>query len=238
MHAIDRQAIVDTYLLGYGSIPDFPFTYAVDAYQPLPQYEHDPEKALELLAEVGWTMGNDGILVANGVEGVADGTKFVDILNAYPRVAVIATLLQSDLAAIGMDLTIEIIEFNTWSEENVGLEDKPYSLMISGGGWLGSDASGYSWAYFSGSANNSHMNYFNPEVQGLFDQSMAESDRDKSAEHIYDLAVILWDELPLLPLAWANWIFAKSERLHIEEAGLDPALFAMFAYPEKIWVEK
>ncbi|MCJ7622128.1 MAG: ABC transporter substrate-binding protein [Anaerolineaceae bacterium] len=241
MYGLDRQAIVDTYLMGYGSIPDFPFTYAVDAYKNfggLPQYEHDPAKALELLAEVGWEMGADGVLVANGVEGVADGTRFEDILNAYPTVASIATVIQSNLAEIGMDLTIEIMEWSVWTGENLAVEDKPYSLMISGGGWLGSDASGYSWAYFAGAAKDSHDNYFNQEVQDLFDQSMAEPDRDKSAEYIYELSQILWDELPLLPLAWASWIFAKSERLHIEEAGLDPALFAMFTYPEKIWVEK
>jgi peptide/nickel transport system substrate-binding protein len=241
MYAIDRQAVIDTSLLGYGDIPDFPFTHATDAYQyfgGLPQYEQDTVKALELLAEVGWEMGADGVLVASGVEGVADGTRFVDILNAYPGNASIAPLLQSDFAEIGIEVTIEVVEWSVWAGENFGLDDKPYSMMISGGGWLGADASGYSWAYFSGDAANSHMSYFNQEVQDLFDQSMTEGDKEKSAEYIHELAVILWDELPLIPLSWKNWIFAKSERLHVEEAGINPALFALFSFPEKIWVEK
>ena len=38
---------------------------------------YDPAKAKAMLAEAGWKPGPDGVLVADKVDGVAAGTKFL-----------------------------------------------------------------------------------------------------------------------------------------------------------------
>jgi peptide/nickel transport system substrate-binding protein len=237
MYALDRQAIINTFVLGYGKIPDNPFTFVVNGYEPLPQYAYDTAKAAELLTAVGWEMGADGVLVAKTVEGVAAGTRFSIKLETADRFTTIATLIQSNLKAVGIETTILVGDYATWYGENIGKEDKPYDLYVSGGGWLGSNAAGYSWAYAAGSAAASNMSYFNPEVQALFDQAMQAPTKEEAAGFIKQAAVILWDELPMLPILWEQWIFASTPRVHIEEAGLNPSLFSLFSYPEKIWVE-
>ena len=62
-HAINRQSIIDNLLLGQGTYPLFAFT-GVNGY-PSPeqkqevQYDYDPERAKQLLAEAGYADGFD-----------------------------------------------------------------------------------------------------------------------------------------------------------------------------------
>ncbi len=62
-HAINRQSIIDNLLLGQGTYPLFAFT-GVNGY-PTPeqkqevQYDYDPERAKQLLAEAGYADGFD-----------------------------------------------------------------------------------------------------------------------------------------------------------------------------------
>ncbi|MBN1304628.1 MAG: ABC transporter substrate-binding protein [Anaerolineales bacterium] len=238
MHAVDRQSVINAYVMGYGEIPDYPFTHVVYGYEPLPQYEYDPDKALELLAEVGWVEGPNGTLVAENVEGVPAGTPFEFTLDTPPRYQAIGTVVQANLADIGVKANMLIQDYPTWLAENLGKEDKPYDVVVGGGGWLGSDGAGYSWAYYAGSATNSQMSYYNPEVEGLWAQVTATDDKEVKGELLREIAVILWDELPMAPLLWQNWVFAANPKVHVEETELNPNLFALFAKPETIWIEK
>ena len=236
--AIDRQSVINAKFMGYGEIPDYPFTHVVYGYEPLTQYEFDSNKALSLLEEVGWVLGDDGVLVAENVEGVTAGTPFEFTLDTSTAGLEIGTVIQANLKEIGIIANINIKDWSAWQADNVGKEDKPYDAVLSGGGWLGSDGSGYSWAYYAGSATNSNMSYYNQEVEDLWAKASAAETTEEKGEYLNQIAVILWDEMPMLPLVWQNWVFAANPKLHIEESGLNPNLFALFVEPEKIWIEK
>src|SRR3989442_921284 len=69
VYAIDRQAIIKSVELGYGSVANSPITPALAAYYDpslASKYPYDPQKAKDLLAQAGWTPGPDGILQKNG----------------------------------------------------------------------------------------------------------------------------------------------------------------------------
>ena len=147
-------------------------------------------------------------------------------------------MIQANLKDIGVIANINIKDWSAWQADNVGLEDKPYDAVLSGGGWLGSDGSGYSWAYYAGSAANSNMSYYNQEVEDLWALASATEDTEEKGQILNEMAKILWDEMPMLPLVWQNWVFAANPDLHIEESGLNPNLFSLFVQPEKIWIEQ
>ena len=67
MHAIDRQAMVDATTQGLSPIADDWITptskLAEAARGAAPRYDYDVAKAQRMLASVGWTKGQDGILV-------------------------------------------------------------------------------------------------------------------------------------------------------------------------------
>lgn len=110
--AIDRQAIVDAVLYGYGqvsnsTVPPFYWQYDESAGSDL---VFDREAALRLFAEAGYTRGADGALRNAAGEQLA----FTLTTNqGRQERADIAAIVQADLAQIGVAVEIQIQEFNT-----------------------------------------------------------------------------------------------------------------------------
>lgn len=109
--AIDRQRVVDAVLYGHGSlanstVPPFFWQYDAEAGADL---TFDPEQALELLQEAGYTRGADGILRNDA------GRPFTFSLmtnQGNQARADIAAIVQADLRRIGIDMRIQILEFS------------------------------------------------------------------------------------------------------------------------------
>ncbi|MBA4159194.1 MAG: hypothetical protein H0X65_17215 [Gemmatimonadetes bacterium] len=110
--AINRPAIIEGVLYGYGSVSNStvpPFYWQYDA-QAGDDLAYDPEAARRLLAEAGWTPGPDGTL--RNAEG--QPFRFTVLTNQGNQVrADIAEIAQSDLRRIGVDMQIQISEWGT-----------------------------------------------------------------------------------------------------------------------------
>ena len=237
MYALDREAILLALQHGYGEVMSNPFPNVVTSWEALEGYEHNPEKAAELLAEVGWVMGEDSVLVAESVEGVEPGTRFsIEYWNNGKNN--MATLVQWQLSEVGIEVKQRIVDNATYYAENNGVENKPFDLATGSCGWLGSSVDAWQRVYGMDSISTSQFSYVNQEINDLFLAAKAE-DEIETADEIYkQIAKILWEELPSLPLYQRAWIFAKTNRLHTEEAGLNTAQFSLFTLPQYLWVEK
>jgi ABC-type transport system substrate-binding protein len=101
-HAIDRKGIVSKALLGAGvpsaHLPSA-LAYAV-APKDLPNYTYDPALSRRLLAEAGY---------ANGLDLTLDVFS-----TAPPLITSYAEVLQSQLKAVGINVTIINSDFATW----------------------------------------------------------------------------------------------------------------------------
>ena len=91
-HAINRQEFVDKLTFGYGQVTDQPFPKGYVAYDPASQnnYPYDPGKSKKLLAEAGYKAGDlklDLVIPAEDPQ---------------------AEIVQSQLAAVGITVTIKI----------------------------------------------------------------------------------------------------------------------------------
>lgn len=129
------------------------------------QYTYDPEKAKELLAEAGietpYNLGE--ILVAE---------KYSNI----------ATVVQSDLKAVGLEVTISVKEFNAYLDDltsgNYGIT--ALNMTLEG------DTQMLEMAFvtdYIGTANNAR--YSDEEMDALFASATTETDNEKRAE-IFD----------------------------------------------------
>lgn len=113
--AINREAIVEGYIgEGKASIVN---TSLSPAYKKLLNpslhpYAYNPEKALLLLKEAGWTKGNDGFLQK-------DGKRFSFTLSApkgNDRRAYAGTIVQQNLKEIGIECKLETLEMALFNQ--------------------------------------------------------------------------------------------------------------------------
>jgi peptide/nickel transport system substrate-binding protein len=240
VYALDREAMLQATYMGYGRVADSPFTPFTSAYEPLPQYEFNPEKSKQLLEEVGWVMGSDGVYVADNVDGVTKGTRFtltIDAVTTEVQEQKPDVMAQSFWKDIGIDVTIRQMDSNVWSTQNVGMADKQYDVYWAGVGFLGANAGNYTWEMATDVAN-SPMSYSNPQILDLFAQAKTNEDPKARDELYKQAAKIFWDEVPAINLYYSQRVYAFNKRVHYDEAGFNAGLVGLFELPGKIWVDK
>ena len=113
-YAINKEAIVNDVLEGTAEVAAGPTPPAFAwAYNPdLEPYPYDPDRARALLAEAGAEGAELTFYVTEGGSGMLDPVAM-------------GTAIQADLEAVGLDVTIETYEWNTFlGNVNPGLEGK------------------------------------------------------------------------------------------------------------------
>lgn len=194
-YAIDKRALVDQLLRGSATIASGPvpqaFAWAYnDAVEP---YPHDPQRARRLVAASGYADGVDvTLLVAQGGSGMLAPVQM-------------GTAIQADLAAVGIRVTIETYEWNTYlSLVNAGLEGKADMAEMA---WMTNDPHTLpalalrtdAWPE-EGGFNSGY--YANPEVDRLLDRARRATDSGERARHYRRIQAIVHADAP--------WVFVAS----------------------------
>src|SRR5690606_13290621 len=105
---IDRERIANDMLEGRVDVVNAPFTVGWNTAN-LPPYDHDPEKAKQLMEEAGWVEGSDGVRVAQGAQYAEDGTRAEVTLSTYSAflpMELTALAIQEDLKNIGIKVNV------------------------------------------------------------------------------------------------------------------------------------
>ena len=117
-NALDREAIAEAVFYGYGYAGNSPMPKAIAMYYDeevankyAAEYAYNPEKARGLLAQAGWKdEDGDGIVEKNGdpfeitLLGVSGGVELEQL----------AVIAKDQLAKVGIEVTIQNVEFGTW----------------------------------------------------------------------------------------------------------------------------
>jgi peptide/nickel transport system substrate-binding protein len=115
-HAIDRQAVVDLVMFGYGTPIGSHWSPSTPYYVDLTgRFPHDPAKARLLLAEAGYP---DGF----------EATIKLPAIYSYSRRA--GEVIADQLSKVGIQLKIEIVEWGQWIERI--FKKKEYQLTMIG----------------------------------------------------------------------------------------------------------
>lgn len=155
------------------------------------EYEYNPEKAKELLAEAGYPDGFSSTLIC---------TSMLSNIRA-------SEVLQQDLAKIGVTVTIENLENNALL---ANLTTKNYELGMCAGGFdpvmdlwrdLVSTGGGFNFGGYS-----------SPEVDQLFDTAAAEPDEQKRNEYYAQIVQRLFDDAGYLPLMLHESAYAMNKK--------------------------
>lgn len=226
-HAIDKQAIVDRILRGYGQVATGPINPLLgDYYNPdVTTYEYDMDKAAALLEEAGWTKGPDGVLVN------ASGERFTILFNGpkgFPVMEQVITYAQQQYQKLGIEVTLDIVDWPVHLEKYRNLE---YDLLMEW--WITPPDPDLYDHYFSESAQN-RWAYKNPQLDELLVQARSEADRAKRVQLYHEIQKLIAEDLPVIYLYYPRELQAVSKRTKgLPLIGYRDALTWM----EKVWLE-
>lgn len=139
-YAIDRELILETVYQNLGNVRTTYLPAELGGDKGVAEIApgYDPEKAKALLAEAGWVMGDDGVLVAESVEGVDPGTKFEVTYWTYQQDEYrrLAEVTRKMLADIGIKANIQLMDNATYGD---ALKSGKAQLILRFYGWDNND---------------------------------------------------------------------------------------------------
>ncbi len=204
-YALDRQKMVDTVHEGKGYVADSPLPRASWAYTPNieTKYNYDPAKAKQILAEIGWTPGPDGVLQRNG-----ERLKFTMLINASSR-GLVEQIIQQNLRDIGMDVDIQTMEWGALLQRT---SVQPNFEATFFGLGVPPDPDNPNWRC------TTWWGYCNPEVDKLLDEARGTVDVAKRKELYAKFQNMFMQDAPRFLLYVATAFRAANERFVLGEA--------------------
>ena len=200
-HAIQLEPIVDNAFQGTGNVARSLTTPLTWAHLPLDLYPHDLDRARELLAEAGFPDG--------------EGLDLRIWYNAgNQQRADISEMMQNQLRAVGIELTVETIEWAAYLERTANAEHDMFIL-----GWITNsvdpDASLFMLLHSQnhGAAGN-RVFFDNPRVDELLSAGRAEQDYDARMAIYHEIQEIMAQEIPKI-------VLVNPEELHATRPGVN-----------------
>jgi peptide/nickel transport system substrate-binding protein len=182
--AYDYQGGLDNLRDGQGTIANGPLPSSLSCRPELPSSEQNLEQAKKVLSDAG----------------LSDLTLTLDFQPAFAEQAQEATLLQSNLAEIGVTLNLEPIafadylnllsDFSTIPEMMLATEAAPYpdaGVMLTR-------------LFLSSAVGTNKMAYSNPEVDSLLADANAEPDADTRCDYYMDAQTIIDEDNAIMPM--------------------------------------
>jgi peptide/nickel transport system substrate-binding protein len=197
-YAIDRENLVNVCYDGEAEVNSNICSKDRSGYsEDQLQYTYDPEKAKELLAEAGIETPYDlgEILVAE---------KYSNL----------ATVIQNDLKAVGLEVTISVKEFNAYIGDLTSGNYDITALNMT----LEGDTQTLEMAFttdYIGTANNAR--YSDADMDALFEATRSETDSDKRLELFDQILTKAQDEAIYAVLCNPLTLYAYNSELSCPE---------------------
>lgn len=204
-YALDKQTIVDTVYGETATVANDIFPDNHWSHNPdVTVYEYNPEKAMALLEEAGYTMNDStGFYEKDGetlhltydMSTSTDGRQVAALIQQYWKaIGVEMEVIEQDFATLAYSKLLP----NNATEETTAESFQCYTLGFG----VEADPEEYN-AYLStstGAGSWNFIHYSNPQVDELFQQQLLETDPDARADCFHQIAQIISDDVPWIPL--------------------------------------
>ncbi len=207
--AVNKQQIIDSVYQGAGQL-------AVNAMPPtqwsydttIKDAKYDPEKAKALLKEAGVKEGTEIVLWAMPVQRPYN-----------PNAKLMAEMLQSDWAKIGLKVKIQSYEWGEYIKRSKGGENG--AMLI---GWSGDNGDPDNWLNVLFGCDSLEGNNFSKWCDKKFDdivkQAKRTSDQAKRTELYKQAQHVLKDAVPMTPIAHST-VF-QPMRANVQDFKISP----------------
>lgn len=200
-YVIDKESILSAAAEGNGQIAENHIAPSAFGYSDkAKKYEQDIEKAKELLNDAGYPDGFECTIMCSS-----------DIHKK------IASVMQADLAKIGIKAEIEIYEWATFL--NLAQEGN-FDVCPSGWGYLAPDADQglYAIEHSSQIGGAKFDRYVNEDMDKYLEIGRTDSDQGARAKAYEDLLLLMHEECPTIPLFWQVSTLGANKNLEGVEA--------------------
>ena len=211
----NRQQIVKTVLSGLGQVVDSPIYYFRPEYdKSLKSIPYDPEKALQLLHEAGWSdTDGDGVL-----DKVIDGKRVpfrfeIKFNSGNATRKSVALTLQDELKRHGIIATVRQLDWTIFLDD---VRNHKFDAMILGWAMSVNEPDAYQVWHSSQAANkgSNMISYKNPKVDRILEEYRREFDPKKRIELYREFQRILYDDQPYTFLFISKAVSAVQRRFH------------------------
>jgi peptide/nickel transport system substrate-binding protein len=226
-HAVNKEDIIKTALMGQGEPTIGPYKPDAWAYNhEIKDYAYDPEKALALLEEAGWTKGPDGTLQK---EGTAFSFTLLTNQGNEQRIKT-AVILQSMLQKLGIDVKIRSVEWAAFIKQFV-MPGRFDAVIL---GWtLPHDPDGYDvWHSTRRDGGLNFVGYADAEADACLEAARSTLDQTVRKKNYDRFQEILHRDQPYCFLYVPYDLTAVQRRFR----GIDPAPAGVFYNVEQWWV--
>jgi len=192
-YAVDKKAIVDNILKGYGAVAQWvvpPIFPGVVSQQP---YEYNPEKARQMLEEAGFKQGRPLRLLVS---------------TRSPTDLEVAQAVQMYLKNVGVD--VEIVPMEQTAFLRTVFQQHDFDLALYG---PSPSSLYYGLTYWRTGAALNGPNYSNPVYDKLLDEAASEMNATRRAELLAEAQNILWHDCPAIWLYVENTIYAYNPKV-------------------------
>jgi len=230
-YAVDKELLTDEVMLGQAKrlcsvYPETSWVYNPD----VECYAYDPDKAIELMTEAGYTYQDEKMLDENGEQLKL---KLIFGPNTSQTRELMAVFVQDYLGQIGIDVEIEGLEWASYLEA-IQSEEPDWDLFI--GGWsstLDPHIMYTIWAEESIPQLNS-VGYVNKDVEALFEEGGKTYDTEIRKAKYQEVQKIIADEAPYIFLFYNKSWSGQNNRIK----GIEPTALGIGWNSEDWYIEQ
>ncbi|MBC8163306.1 MAG: ABC transporter substrate-binding protein, partial [Roseiflexaceae bacterium] len=207
-YAIDKQAILDGFYGGIGTVADDFLPDGLSWARPTdPEpYAYDPEKAKALLAEAGYADGFSTMTISDGTEVPLELWYMPVSRPYYPTAQPVAEAYATYFADIGVQVELKTEDWGVYLD-NWDAGNKNGMVML---GWTGDygDPNNFLFTHF-GPGNEDEAGYTNPELYEVLQQAGSATSQDEAAALFQQAGATINQDMPRIPIVHAPPVFAQ-----------------------------
>jgi peptide/nickel transport system substrate-binding protein len=216
-YAIDKKALVNSLLQGTATVANSPIVPAFAwAYnESLDPYPYNPAKARQLIKEAGYQGAEITFFVTEGGSGMLAPVAM-------------ATAIQANLAAVGLNARIETYEWNTYlNKVNAGLAGKADMAEMA---WMTNSPHILPYltlrtAAFPEKGGFNSGYYSDPRVDKLLNTAQRSTDRTERVRLYKEIQEIVYKDAPWAFIA--NWKQTVVTADNVKHFDLQPSFFLL-----------
>ncbi len=176
-------------------------------------YEYDPDKAIALLGELGY-----------GPDNPLETTMFVWTGGNRHK---LAEIFQSQLAQVGIDVSIEIMDIGTMNarvkEQNETVDDTPGTFDMMTWSWYDPDILYALWH-----SPGAYSGYNTPELDAMLEETRTTIEQEARLEKVQAVIKHLMENAVHVGLYTPGWEWVFALRPEVEGLKIGPFLHPMF----------